>query len=451
MTTDAEDRSTWPRNGKVIRRAELLRLIEERGTPWGLDLRGAIFVGGEPTENPADNPIDLSPEAVRQELEKYRKEHEGEDPPWWQWETLHLGLIRLEDADLSWGHLEKADLREAQLEGAQLFGTHLEGACLNQAHLEGAVLGAGQLKGAYLDEAHLEGADLTEANLEGVWVQHAHLEGARLEHANLERGDLREAHFEGANLRSACLQEADLRGAYVEGACLYSAKLADTRVARECLGRGIGDDPTVGDVTVWADYRYARETYLTLKANFRDQGRYEDASWAYVKEQQMEKATYFPTTQGKWWIARRLALLSNGLLGMVLKPVLFACLHVQVFLGLTPSEAHIFPAAISRWRWFRNWFYELSTGYGERPWNPVIGGGLIVVFFAGGFCATGTIANFWDALIYSLATFATFNLGRPGLNPEGRGVEIFSSLEAILGIGVLALVVFTVGNRMSRG
>ena len=111
---------------------------------------------------------------------------------------------------------------------------------------------------------------------------------------------------------------------------------------------------------------------------------------------------------------------------------------------------------ISRWRWFRNWFYELTTGYGERPWNAVVCGLGAVFAFTVGFWATGVVggrgaAAFFDSLVYSIATFATFNLARPGLNPEGRGVEVFSSLEAILGIGVLALVVFTVGNRMSRG
>lgn len=35
MTTDGEDRSAWPRKGQVIRRAELLRLIEENGGPEG--------------------------------------------------------------------------------------------------------------------------------------------------------------------------------------------------------------------------------------------------------------------------------------------------------------------------------------------------------------------------------------------------------------------------------
>ena len=121
------------------------------------------------------------------------------------------------------------------------------------------------------------------------------------------------------------------------------------------------------------------------------------------------------------------------------------------------------------WRCARNWAYELSTGYGERPWNAVGLGAFIMAAFAVGFWLTGAVsagrprwftswnpgdidwAGLGDALTYSLATFATFNLGRTALNPEGRGVEIASSIEALLGIAILALVVFTLGNRMSRG
>ena len=54
MTTDDEDRSTWPRNGQVIRRAELLRLTEENRWSVNLDLRGATLVGdaSEEIRNP---------------------------------------------------------------------------------------------------------------------------------------------------------------------------------------------------------------------------------------------------------------------------------------------------------------------------------------------------------------------------------------------------------------
>ena len=94
---------------------------------------------------------------------------------------------------------------------------------------------------------------------------------------------------------------------------------------------------------------------------------------------------------------------------------------------------------LSRWRWLRNWVYELLTGYGERPFNAVGMGAIAVVGFAVGYFLTGVISNFLDALVYSLATFATFNL--VDLQPHGRGMNIASSFEALLGIAVLALVV----------
>jgi len=105
---------------------------------------------------------------------------------------------------------------------------------------------------------------------------------------------------------------------------------------------------------------------------------------------------------------------------------------------------------VDRPRWARHWLYELLTCYGERPQNPVIGGALVMAAFGLGYWLTGAVAGLFDALVYSVATFATFNLGRPGLNPEGRGVELASSIEALLGISVLALVIYTLGNRMSR-
>ena len=71
--------------------------------------------------------------------------------------------------------------------------------------------------------------------------------------------------------------------------------------------------------------------------------------------------------------------------------------------------------------------------------------------FAFGYWVTGAVSSWIDAAVYSFATFATFNLSRSPVNPKGTGVEIASSVEALLGIAVLALVVFTLGNRMSRG
>jgi uncharacterized protein YjbI with pentapeptide repeats len=437
MTTDAEDRSTWPRNRQVIRRAELLRLIEENGGPEGLDLRGAIFVGEGASDDPEENPIDLRPEALRPYVESYTQDHEAEArPPW-----LAARRVRGREPGISLGgaHLENASLEGAHLEDAYLWRAHLENAYLWRAHLRNALACDAHLESAHVPEAHLENADLLGAHLEGAYLSGTHLENARLwgahlenalvQGAELEKADLGFAHLQNADLLGAHLENADLGRAHLEkanlqdadlekGAFWYGCHLERTRVRRESLGQAVGEEMAAHKEKTADAYHRAKEAYLLLKNNFNQIGRYEDASWAYVKEQQMEKMAYYREWRSQGW--------------------------------------RIWRAWSSFWRWLRNWAYELTTGYGERPWNAVLCGLGAVLAFAVGFWATAVmggrgLAAFFDSLVYSVSAFATFNLARPGLNPEGRGVEIFSSLEAILGIGVLALVVFTLGNRMSRG
>lgn len=420
MSTDAEDRSTWPRDGQVIRREELLRLIEENGGPEGLDLRGAVFVGEGSSNKPSENPIELTPEVLAPLVEAYRQAHGGANPAW----LSRAGGIRLvgaqlQGARLSDAHLQGAYLDSAHLQGAVVWNAYLQGAQLVAAQLQGAELIGAQLQGAKLMYAQLQGAQLCSAQLKEANLWRAQLQGANLWGAQLQGAFLWEAQLQGANLWGVEFQRVDMYGVVsLDAAHWYGAFLDHTRMRRESLGKAIGDELEAHRRKRPREYHEAKEGYLLLKNNFNQIGRYEDASWAYVKEQQMEKMAFHWEWRSHGW--------------------------------------QVWRAWGSLWRWLRNWFYELSTGYGERPWNAVLCGLGAVLAFAVGFWATGVAggrgpAAFFDSLVYSIATFATFNLARPGLNPEGRGVEIFSSLEAILGIGVLALVVFTVGNRMSRG
>jgi hypothetical protein len=227
--------------------------------------------------------------------------------------------------------------------------------------------------------------------------------------------------------------------ASLDGAHWRGAFLDHTHIKKESLGKVLGDEIDAREKETAKAYHDAKEAYLLLKNNFNQIGRYEDASWAYVKEQQMEKMGFYWEHRWRllrpWWRVRRWRFLLRG-----------RYLRKSAW-GLWWLVRR--RAWGSFWRWLRNWAYELATGYGERPWNPVVGGVLMILGFAGGFCATRAIGNFWDALIYSLATFATFNLADTG--PTGRGADLASSVEALLGIAVLALVIFTLGNKMSRG
>ena len=378
-----DDESTWRHKDEKIDLPRLLELIEENGGPEGLDLHGCDMCG-----------IDARPEAVRPRVEAYgRALGARAKPPWAGFgDTISLHAAHLEGAALVRAHLEDTGLIDAHLERANLTQAHLEGAALTLAHLEDARLWFASLQGADLGEAELQNATLTGAHLENASLQGAHLENAALRHAHLENADLRDAH---------------LRGAF-----WYACYLDRTRIRRDSLGRAIGDELEAHKEKGPGNYRDASEAYLLLKNNFSSTGRYEDASWAYVKEQQMEKMAYYREWRSCGW--------------------------------------KIWSAWGSLWRWLRNWLYEAITGYGENPWRPLIIGALSILAFAFGYFASGGVAGFIDALIYSLATFATFNLARPEVQPQGTGMEMASSFEALLGIGTLALFVYTVGNRLSR-
>jgi len=492
MTTDGEDRSTWPRDGQVIRREELLRLIEENGRPQGLDLRGVVFVGDGASDNPLHNPIDLSPEAVRPYVESYTEKQGAEARPPWLSDLGGIDLegAHLEYADLRYGHLENADLLNAHLENATLDDAHLEYAALLNAHLENAFLSGAQLETATLDGAYVQNAFLSGAYLKNAFLTGAHLEAALLDEACLENADMSWAHLENAHLAYAHLEYADLRYGHLENANLFRARLRGafldgcylerTRMRRESLGQAIGEElGAKGRGGRSSHFHEARETYLALKTNFDSIGRYDDASWAYVKEQQMEKAMHFPTTAGHEWVRK-------GMGGAVPPPwsglqrlpgwlwwkVRGAFFHCRLFVGLCPREVREETARrdergrerdewLSRWRWARNWAYEMLTGYGERVYMPVVWAIVVVAAFTAIYAGAGNIAagdvgalqgqpthSPITALVHSISAFAT--IGFNTLEPQGWGARLLTAVEAMFGIGLFALFVFTLGNRMRR-
>jgi uncharacterized protein YjbI with pentapeptide repeats len=402
---------------------ELVNLIEVNGGPRRLDFTGCDL-----------RDLDLSRTAMRARMDQWRESNPNSDPPWY----TYGGGIALNETTLEEAHFWDVDLRGASLSGSRLVKS--------------------EIYRTTLDDTTLWNTDFTQATI---------------------------GH--GVTFRRAGFYEADLRGvdlfhAHLEGSYWLGARLDRTRLRAECLGT-IGEELAVkGKVPyriqamlLHPTFHDAKEAYLALKNNFASIGRYADAQWAYVKERQMDKASCFPTAPGHLWMrlqsrkrtrvfsrlySRSLHRRSPKRLRWVAYQVASCIYHIRLFLGLCPKtvkEAMRAPRdffrrenleRVNRPRWVSSWAYELLTGYGERPLNPVAGGGFAVVAFALGYFFTGAINNFLDALVYSLATFATFNLA--DLQPHGRGVDIASSFEALLGIAVLALVVFTLGNRMSR-
>jgi len=465
-------------------REEILKLIEEKGGPEGLDLSGKDLSG-----------IDLSRKKIAVELEKARKKTPGETPVWYKWtgginleganlQKADLRSVKLQGADLYLANLQEAilwgaNLREADVAGANLRGASLEAAKLQRAFLGGADLQGAHLRGAdlrgailylaNLQEADLRGAklqgallreaDLRGANLQGAKLQNANLlvaklqkanlgnaklQGANLRLSNLQGSDLGAADFQGATLVSAKLQGASVRCANLEGALLsyshlekvdlfgakslegayfYNAFLDDTRMRREQLGKAIGEE-------LEGRYDKAKEAYLALKNNFAEIGRYRDESWAYVKERQMGKKMNHPR------LARK-------------------------FYGEELPEN---PDAWRLWRfylrhtakWALHRIEEWACGYGESIPKTLRAMGVALVGFAILYRLLGAVvdangnpsSSCLHCLLYSGGAFTTF--GVDTLRPANDWIRALSIFESVVGIALTGLLGFVLGNRIRR-
>lgn len=345
-------------------------------------------------------------------------------------ERLNLALCDLNEIDASPGGLDGIiapdEHRWPQTRGLWLPGIQLAGARLSGANLAGALL---------------SGADLSNASLKGATLRETQLSNAVLQNADLRGADIR-----GVDLRNvASLSRARWHNTLLEKTWVYRHQIEPPQDEL---------DATTG--SQHGSYRHAMETFLALKTNFHSLGTYESAAWAYVKEQQMRKAIYFPTTTGKRWLVGELAeepppdwwSFSIQTLGYRIRS---GWLHMRLFLELVPREAREpMQSELNRQRWARNWAFELLTGYGEWPLMPVLWGLVtIAAFFLAFWLTDGVKPGGWvNALTHSLATFAT--VGFNNLEPVGRVARLLTAMEAALGIGLFALLIYTLGNRMSR-
>jgi Trk-type K+ transport system membrane component len=103
----------------------------------------------------------------------------------------------------------------------------------------------------------------------------------------------------------------------------------------------------------------------------------------------------------------------------------------------------------------------MALGTQLRVYMPVIWAGVVVLVFALMYAAAGNIASGdvgalqsqpthspITAFTHSISAFAT--VGFNTLEPVGWGARLLTAIEAMFGIGLFALFVFTLGNRMRR-
>ncbi len=398
QTAGAPARKPALQHPRKLTREDLLRMIEENGGPEGLDLSRQDLSW-----------LDVSREVISREAEIATQDR-GRRPVW---QNERNGGINLKGVNLV---------------DANLFGANLAYADLNNAQLDGAMLKAACLAKSWLRHATLHHADLSRADLSGARAM-----DVDFQEADLASTDLTGTDFDGANLR---------------GASVYKAFFSGTKISRRELGAAIMQE-NLADLSAFLlrhnphyrldtlatrfrgrQFEEARQVYSSLKANFLETGNFEDASWAHIKERQMAKITHHPRHAKDYYtdeFPQVRAWLSSKWWGFYLR-------HTA--------------------KWFLDCAAELTCGYGERPLRTVAWAGVILLTFPFLYaCSRGVVAesgntSWLDYFNYSLGAFTT--VGFAEFDAVTPLAQTLTSLQALLGICTLALLMFALGNRISR-
>ena len=149
----------------------------------------------------------------------------------------------------------------------------------------------------------------------------------------------------------------------------------------------------------------------------------------------MEKKTHWPPRQARACYPNELASVPSDSLRRWRHLLHFYVRHLFAYVG--------------------DWLAELTCGYGERPFRT-LGWALATIFvfpffywLSGGILSTTGAALTWlDYLNYSFGAFTT--IGFSNFAAVTPLAQTLTSIEALLGISLLALLMFALGNRINR-
>ena len=210
-------------------------------------------------------------------------------------------------------------------------------------------------------------------------------------------------------------------------------------------------------------FSWAKEVYLLLKNNFHTIGRYDDESWAFIKERDMER-------------------LDKSFYGFIVR-----CKKIRLFKKIISSaNSNLLKRVIVQFRLMKRWIFSkkmprwliLSLSnfiyqYGENFWRVVRFALIVIFLFAGLLDNSGMIksnndllvlqniqkmqedgllvysgpivGNFLNCLYFSVVTFTT--LGYGDFQPLEGWSRFWVSSEALIGAFTMALFVYTFARR----
>ena len=409
---DGSDAAAWwdPESGGLnlkgaqLQSASLSHAVLSHVNLRGADLSGAVARGA-----------DLSHTILEQAI------FTGADCGGAMFNGSHAGEARferamLEDARFEGAALRYADFKLTLLDGAifnraDLWGAHLDEADADEAQFQKARLDESSLQKGNFSQADFADASLKKARLDGARLQSANFTGARLDGASLRGADLSRASLPRLNLASCDLAHVRLAGAWLE----------NTRLSLDQLGGAVGEERD-------GDFDAARQAYIALEQNFRSLGDGEGESWAFRKGRSMGKAQKASRARALWDSGDYVACLRSGL------------------------------------DWASDSFVEWLCNYGESLWRVVRAFFTTMLVFAFLYGVTGSLTRAvesagkgraitrdpFDMLVFSFTNMLSTSAPDIGLKPANEAVALLVSVQGAVGIVLIGLFGYVLGNRMHR-
>ena len=317
---------------------------------------------------------------------------------------------------------DEIDLRGADLTGADLSGMNLERVLFgrgreerNPARLHGVSFRGGTLRECSLTRCDLTEVDLRQSTLEDCDLRYittarttfgdAALRGCDLYRAYLDAGTV----FSPRELRNVSLTNASLNGVtgfaprHVPDGAL--AQL-DAHAYRDFLERTRADSPEDLDRVVAGRFHEAAGVYRTLSGLWASTGAAGDSGWAYARSRVLERRDASPRHRS------------------------------------TPT----------RWpRWIGMLVAEAISGYGIRLERVLAALAVVALLPALIYAAAGGVRDagkptqaLGDCILFSVGQLTTATPER--LSPANLAVEWTSTVQTLLGIALLGLFGFVLGN-----
>jgi hypothetical protein len=238
--------------------------------------------------------------------------------------------------------------------------------------------------------------------------------------------DLRGAVLTGANLREAVLRDARLQEVVLSQCeiahiSLGGAKLDDTQLRLKQLDGAIGEE-------LAGDFERAAQGYLALERNFEGLGDHAAASWAYRRRRRMQKREALAQARAAWTGRRWRRALGRYAQYASDQLVEGMCDYGESVPRVLGSLAVVYAA------------FTLIYALAGSVVREVEGSGGSVEL---------PIRNPVAVAIFSLLIMTT---GSPagGLAPRGDLALLLMGVHAFLGIALIGLLGFVLGNRIRR-